>query len=163
MQEYVTTKNLSTPICLDMIFYVLHMKLQYIVTPFSAPEYCKYDICQPFITGMCWDMSCIHSHPQSHIASHCITPGDVHFSLGVSGVWRAGDGQHVHQNEQLWNHSPVLPGPPTKFLAEHLYNIVKHWQLTQKTQTVRVPLGVTHICLLMWYLLSYLMTSCYVI
>jgi len=83
MQEYVTTKNLSTPICLDMIFYVLHMKLQYIVTPCSAPEYRKYDICQPFITGMCWDMSCIHSHPQSHIASHCITPGDVHFSLGL--------------------------------------------------------------------------------
>ena len=60
------------------------MKLQYIVTPRSAPEYRKYDICQGFITGMCQDMSCIRSCPQNHIASHCITLGDVHFSLGVN-------------------------------------------------------------------------------
>ena len=65
-------------------YFMSHRKMQYIVTPCSASEYRKYDICQGFITGMCQDMSCIRSRPQNHITSHCITPGDVHFSLGLS-------------------------------------------------------------------------------
>ena len=28
-------------------------------------------------------MFCIHSHPQIHILLYCVTPWDVHFSLGL--------------------------------------------------------------------------------
>ena len=68
-------------------YFMSRTKTQYIVTPRSAPEYRKYDICQPFTTEIWRDIFWIHSHPQIHISPYCVTPGDVHFSLGLNRNW----------------------------------------------------------------------------
>jgi len=69
-----------------MCYFMLRPKSQHIVMPCSAPEYRKCDICQPFITEMQQYMFRIHSHPQIHITTHGVTPGDVHFSLGLDNL-----------------------------------------------------------------------------